>query len=129
MNTGSASFFLFILEVSDISPLYIYSFSPTQRHLLPHETVVRVLYTEYADRKERDSFSLSSMVCRTIQHFRVLLGLIGVDERQFARSLDSFAEREPTIIIEFDASLSGIGLLYYSLENEKETFIGGAPII
>jgi hypothetical protein len=89
---------------------------------------VRVLYKEYTGRRELVSFSLSKMACRVIQLFRVLLGLIAVDKRQFARSLDSFAERKPTIIIEFDASLSGIGLLYYSLDNGKETIIGGGSV-
>ena len=49
------------------------------------------------------------MACRVIQLFRVLLGLTAVNELRFARTLDSLAERKPIVIIEFDASLQGIG--------------------
>lgn len=86
---------------------------------------VRVLYKEYTGRKEHVQFQLSEMACRVIQLFRVLLGLTAVNELRFARTLDSFAERKPTVIIEFDASLQGIGLLYYTLSNNEEKLVGG----
>jgi ribonuclease HI len=94
-------------------------------HMKPY---VRVLYKEYAGRKEHVQFKLSETACRVIQLFRVLLGLTAVNELRFARTLDSFAEKTPTVIIEFDASLQGVGLLYYVLSANKEILIGGGSV-
>ena len=89
---------------------------------------VRVLYKEYTGRKEHVQFKLSYIARRVIQLLRVLLGLTAVNEFRFARALDSFAEKNPIVIIEFDAGLQGIGLLYYTLSGEKENLIGKGSV-
>lgn len=94
-------------------------------HMKPY---VRVLYKEYTGRKEHVQFKLSDMARRVIQLFRVLLGLTAVNEFRFARTLDSFAEKKPIVIIEFDASLQGIGLLYFTLTEGKENLVGGGSV-
>ena len=74
---------------------------------------VSVLYAEYAGKGDHVSLRLSKRACRVISCFRVLLGLTAIDRISFARPIESYQLAEQDITIEFDASLTGVGLLYY----------------
>lgn len=89
---------------------------------------ISVLYAEYTGRGDHTSFLLSKKACQVIRYFRVLLGLIAVNGVEFARPLKSFRNTTSNIIIEFDASLTGIGLLYYERTDRGEVLLAGSAI-
>ena len=89
---------------------------------------VMVLYREYAGRGQHTSFTISSPARHVIWFFRVLLGLTAVCRDRFSRSLMSFRSVVPTLIIEFDASLNGVGILYYIPGAIRDTLIGSCAI-
>ena len=77
----------------------------------------------------RVSFKISENARRAIRLFRVFLLLLAVREERFARRLSTFEPSEPELVIEFDASLSGIGIIWYRLEaNGIEVPVGGAAV-
>ena len=57
-----------------------------------------------------------------------ILGLIAVNSIEFARPLKSFRQSRSSIVIELDASLTGIGLLYYERSDTGEVLIAGGAI-
>lgn len=62
--------------------------------------------------------------------WRTWLCLVATREDHFARTLDSFQPRPSTIKIEYDASLTGIGLVIYRRDNDEwlEMCHGGAAL-
>lgn len=89
---------------------------------------ISVLYAEYAGKGEHTSFYLSERARRVICCFRVLLGLTAINRVKFARPLKAYKHVQPEITIEFDASLEGIGIMYYRCDETKEVLIGGGTI-
>lgn len=89
---------------------------------------VNVLYAEYAGKSEYASFALSVRASRVIRLLRVLLGLTAVNRTKFSRPLSSFYTETADVTIEFDASLTGIGLLYFEKRDGTETLIGGGAV-
>ena len=90
--------------------------------------LISVLYAEYAGRGDHTSFPLSVKACQVIRYFRVLLGLIAVNSVEFSRPLKLFKQTISNIVIEFDASLTGMGLLYYERSDVGEVLIAGGAI-
>jgi hypothetical protein len=75
---------------------------------------VRALYNCYVGRSEHVSFMVTIDAARSVRLFRVLLLLVVVEEKRFARQLSSFRPGTWTgWVIEFDASLTGIGVIIY----------------
>ena len=61
--------------------------------------------------------------------WRATLALLELNEEQFARPLDSFKPQTVEFIMEFDASLNGVGLLWYKRdESNHEVFLGAAAV-
>jgi hypothetical protein len=89
---------------------------------------VMTLYREYAGRGQHTSFAISSPARHVMWFFRILLGLTAICPEHFSRSLISFRSVVPTLIIEFDTSLQGIGILYYLPGAEHDTLIGSCAI-
>ena len=89
---------------------------------------VMTLYKEYAGRGQHTSFTISATARHVICFFRILLGLTAICPERFSRTLISFRPIVPTLIIEFDASLTGIGILYYLPGAEHDTLIGSCSI-
>ena len=81
----------------------------------------RALYSAYNGRQSLHAYDLPESANVSILAFRVLLFLTSVQERQFSRNLGSYEPRFSPWIIEFDASLSGIGLLWYYREHSGAT--------
>ena len=69
-------------------------------------------------------FSLSSEAIVAIQCWRAMLCLVRHRESEFTRSIASFAPETPTVVVEFDSSLSGAGLIWYSRVSGAEVAMG-----
>ena len=69
-------------------------------------------------------FNLSAEAVIAIQCWRAMLCLVRHRETEFTRSIASFAPETPTIVAEFDASLSGAGLIWYSRDGDAEAEMG-----
>lgn len=89
---------------------------------------VSTLYAEYTGKGDHVSFYLSQRAIRVICCYRVLLGLTAINRIKFSKPMQSFEKRTAEITIEFDASLTGVGLLYYKIENNEEILIGGSAV-
>ena len=74
------------------------------------------------------SIWLPPVACITIRLWRVALCALALDERRFARPLRSFKKLVPTVIVEFDASLLGVGILIFDLQDGQETVLGGCAV-
>jgi hypothetical protein len=68
---------------------------------------------------------------RAVRMWRAMLVLLAEDETKFGKTIESFvSDSNPRIIVEFDASLSGAGLLWYQRqgEDDSEVSIGGGAV-
>lgn len=73
---------------------------------------VRVLYSAYRGRHGSAVVTLDNLTKRVITFFKVLLILTYYEPIRFARPLTSFTMIQPTWVCEFDACLSGIGIIW-----------------
>ena len=69
-------------------------------------------------------FSLSQEAQVAIQCWQAMLCLVRYRETEFTRTLDSFSSSTPTILVEFDSSLSGAGLIWFQRSNGAEAVRG-----
>ena len=69
-------------------------------------------------------FHLSAEAIVAIQCWRAMLCLVRHRESEFTRSIESFAPETPTEVVEFDSSLSGAGLIWYSRQGGAEVALG-----
>ena len=69
-------------------------------------------------------FDLSAEAVVAIQCWRAMLCLVRHRETEFTRSIASFAPETPTVVAEFDSSLSGAGLIWYLREDGAEVAMG-----
>ncbi|KAJ1391532.1 hypothetical protein B484DRAFT_408703 [Ochromonadaceae sp. CCMP2298] len=89
-------------------------YGEVNRLLLPFTTAL-----EHATRGKTNphcKVALGARARQAIQMIRVLLLLTATDEGEFARPLDSWVGDQPPyqgLVAEFDASLSGIGILWF----------------
>ena len=87
---------------------------------------VHELYASYQGRREHVLFELEPTTARVVKLFRLFLALTALNEITFSRSIASFKTSKPTVIVEFDASLKHIGVLYYQRNSDgSETPLGG----
>lgn len=63
-----------------------------------------------------------------IRLWRAMLYLVRFDEGRFTRTIESFSEEPPIYIIEFDASLTGAGILWFEREGGAEVCLGGSAV-
>ena len=69
-------------------------------------------------------FVLSAEVKIAIKSWQAMLCLIRYQEFRFTRTIESFSPALPLTIAEFDASLSGAGLIWYQRTNGAEVAMG-----
>ena len=69
-------------------------------------------------------FNLSVEAIIAIQCWGAMLCLVRRRETEFTRSIASFAPETPTIVAEFDSSLSGAGLIWYGRDGDAEVEMG-----
>ena len=70
------------------------------------------------------TFSLTVEARTAIQCWRSVLCLAHYDVLRFTRTLESYALQPATILAEFDASLEGIGIIWYEISSGTEVAIG-----
>jgi hypothetical protein len=78
----------------------------------------RNLYCAYAGKGRAQSFALDEATLRSMRVIRLMLVITVLGPLKFSRPMRSFRLRRVTVIIEFDASLSGIGIIWY-VGNER----------
>lgn len=79
----------------------------------------RFLYRSYTGRSHHASVPLDSSACLVIRLLRMLflLGLTPLDAPlRLKRTFESFRQSAPLHLVEFDASLFGIGLLFFDVD-------------
>lgn len=63
-----------------------------------------------------------------IQCWRAMLCLVRFRETDYTRTIVSFAEATPVIVVEFDASLSGAGLIWFTRDSGAEVVVGVSAV-
>ena len=74
------------------------------------------------------TFLVNSEAKLAIRLWRTMLVLVRFDEERYSRPMQSFVKTVPESIIEFDASLSGVGILWYKRVNGAEVCLGGSAV-
>ena len=74
------------------------------------------------------TFLVNSEAKLAIRLWRTMLVLVRFDEARYSRPMQSFVKTMPEYIIEFDASLSGVGILWYKRVNGAEVCLGGSAV-
>jgi hypothetical protein len=70
------------------------------------------------------TFHLSKESQIAIKCWQAILCLVRYQETRFTRTLESFAPSFPAMVAEFDASLSGAGLIWSHRNNGTEAVVG-----
>jgi hypothetical protein len=88
------------------------------------------LYASYTGRRNVNAtFSLLPEAQLTIKLWRAVLCCSYYEDGVFTREIASFRPRHEGVVVEFDASLSGIGVLIYQRDSEGlETCMGGGAV-
>lgn len=87
------------------------------------------LYNLSAGRTDTHAlFKLSSEAAMAIRCWRAMLCLVRYRENDFTRTLESFAPTASSVVAEFDASLTGAGVVWYSTLNGAEVAGGVAAV-
>ena len=73
-------------------------------------------------------FAIPEDAKTAIRLWRATLFLLDYDENQFSRTFESFDEHPCVYIVEFDASLSGVGILWYKRLHNREVCFGGDAV-
>ena len=63
-----------------------------------------------------------------IQCWRAMLCMVRFRETEFTRAMKSFSTASPTMVAEFDASLSGAGIIWYTRDDGAEVAVGVSAI-
>jgi hypothetical protein len=96
------------------------------RYLLP---MVRVLYKEYKGHHVASRWKLSEEAKLAVRMFQTMLMALGGNSVEYARDIRTFwGGRKVRVKGEFDASLSGIGMIWYEIDDlsGRETPVGYA---
>lgn len=90
---------------------------------------VRILFSSFRGHRQAGSVVLTTTTRATIQTFKNMFILLGLHPRQYARSFCSFQELSPLWVCEFDASLTGVGIIWFKRSTEgKETAVAHASV-
>ena len=94
---------------------------------------VRAIYETYTKKFRSKgngyaSYEIGVDARRAIHVWRALLCLLALHEEQFARPFDSFRHNSSKYIVEFDASLHGLGVVLYEKVNYDDSDIMEIPI-
>ena len=73
-------------------------------------------------------FTVTDEAKLAIRLWRTMLVLVRFDEVRYSRPMRSYVREVPTYIVEFDASLHGVGILWYKRMNNAEVCMGGSAI-
>jgi hypothetical protein len=84
-------------------------------YLRPLARSIHQSYVKYLDHPDV-YFQLPDEVIRSLQVFRAIFVSTILNEKKFTRTIGSFTKHSPSIIIEFDASLFGGGILIFDAQ-------------
>ena len=87
---------------------------------------VRALYSAYAGLSRNVSVVLNIEAKRAIHMWRAMLCTLTIKEKEFARPYYTFKPRTSKWVIQFDASLTGIGILLWKRGDDKAEMVVGA---
>ena len=76
----------------------------------------RALYASYRGRKHMQMVLLQDQHRVVVHLFKHMFVLVGLHAPYFARSFASFCESSPHWVGEFDASLSGVGIIWFAVD-------------
>ena len=76
---------------------------------------VRTLYSSFRGRGDWGRVSITVETKRIIRLFRCLFVNLALQGARFSRPFASFNSRSPTWVCEYDASLSGIGIMWFQI--------------
>lgn len=89
----------------------------------------RILYGAIRLDWEHKSVRVPHKVRLVIRLYQALLALTVIKEDRFTRTLDSFVPKTPTLTIQFDGSLEGVGVTWFSRDCEgHEAVLGGTAV-
>lgn len=88
----------------------------------------KILYRSFAGQSHHRSIVLDDSTKRVIRFFRFLLAMSLIGGREFSRPMESLRLTPPAFICEYDASLSGVGVLYFRCTPDGEECIAYASI-
>ena len=74
------------------------------------------------------TFPVNDQAKLAIRLWRTMLVLVRFDEERYSRPMQSFVTGMPEYIVEFDASLNGVGILWYRRINGAEVCLGGSAV-
>ena len=97
------------------------------RHMRPFNSALHQATCGRSNK--RIKFEYRPEAQRSIRMWCATLALVELNEKQFTRPLDSFRSHDVHFIVEFDASLQGVGLLWYKRDsNKKEIALGASAV-
>ena len=76
---------------------------------------VRILYQSFRGQSRKLCTTLSEGAIRVIRLFKSLFMLMALQGETFSRPFASFVKRRPTWACEYDASLSGVGIIWFRI--------------
>ena len=85
----------------------------------------RVLYSLIRRKLQHTSISLPPHAIQVIRLYRALFALTFLREDQFTRSMASFRAVQSSVMVEFDGSLEGVGVIWYRI---YRTIHNGEPV-
>lgn len=89
----------------------------------------RILYGAIRVEWAHKSVLVPHRVRLVVRLYQALLALTVVKEDRFTRTLDSFVPKTPTLTIQFDGSLTGVGVTWFSRNGEgHEAVLGGTAV-
>jgi hypothetical protein len=80
------------------------------RHMRPFTAAFYAMTTQYGN-SQSAMRKMSVLAVMDVQMWRAFLCLLAFDERNYARSIESFRVQVPLFRIEYDASLTGLGIV------------------
>jgi hypothetical protein len=89
------------------------------------------LYASYAGRQRHVSVKLENGAQWAVRLWRTMLCCTALREDIFARTFESFRPRAAEYIIQFDASLNGVGIVIYKVDGTdgKEIPVGAGSVV
>ena len=75
----------------------------------------RLLYSSFRRHHHAASVVLKPRTRRVIRLFRFLFAMVALHGSHFSRTFESFARRQHKYICEYDASLTGIGIIWFEV--------------
>ncbi len=110
------------LEEVERMASYASRYSVLSRAMKPYTAALHADAALYKGNHHARPRRLSQLAKCAVVMWRAFLCLLRLDPANFARPLESFRKRRPTVLFEYDASLTGLGLGVSLWDIESSTF-------